>query len=87
MTLLRGMLRVFPNKEITVPALRVDLFAGRTLEQKRALAVALTEACVKALGVSPSSVDIIFNDVERHDWATAGKLWSDDAKPASPSST
>lgn len=81
------MLRAFPNKEITVPALRVDLFAGRTLEQKRALAVALTEACVKALGVSPSSVDIIFNDVERHDWATAGKLWSDDAEPASPPST
>ena len=69
-----------------MPALRVDLFAGRTLEQKRALAVALTEACVKALGVSPSSVDIIFNDVERHDWATAGKLWSDDAKPAAPPS-
>lgn len=67
-----------------MPALRVDLFAGRTIEQKRALAQALTDACVKTLGVSPGSVDIIFNDVERHDWATAGKLWSDDSKPAPP---
>jgi 4-oxalocrotonate tautomerase len=65
-----------------MPSLRVDLFAGRTIEQKRALAVALTEACVKALGVAPASVDIIFNDVERHDWATAGALWSDQPKPS-----
>ncbi len=70
-----------------MPTLRVDLFAGRTIEQKRGLAVALTEACVKSLGVSPNSVDIIFNDVERHDWASAGKLWSDDGKPAQVPST
>lgn len=70
-----------------MPALRVDLFAGRTIEQKRALATALTEACVKSLGVSPGSVDIIFNDVERHDWATAGKLWSDNATSTPSTST
>jgi 4-oxalocrotonate tautomerase len=28
-------------------------------------------------------VDIIFRDVERHDWATAGTLWSD-RTPAPP---
>ena len=78
------MLRLLIPRRHARPALRVDLFAGRTIEQKRALAQALTEACVKTLGVSPGSVDIIFNDVERHDWATAGKLWSDDTKPAPP---
>ena len=60
-----------------MPTLNVQLFAGRSVEQKRALAAALTEACVKTLGSSPDSVDIIFSDVERHDWATGGKLWSD----------
>ncbi len=67
-----------------MPTLRVELFAGRTLEQKRALAQALTEATVKTLGGSADSVDVIFCDVERHDWATGGKLWSDPppAKPA-----
>lgn len=62
-----------------MPTIHVELFAGRTVEQKRALAAALTEATVKTLGGSPEAVDIIFRDVERHDWATAGQLWSDKA--------
>jgi 4-oxalocrotonate tautomerase len=64
-----------------MPTLHVELFAGRTVEQKRALAAALTEACVKTLGGSPDGVDIIFRDVERHDWATGGRLWSDPPPP------
>lgn len=62
-----------------MPTLHVELFAGRTVEQKRALAAALTEACVKTLGGKPEAVDIIFRDVERYDWATGGRLWSDPA--------
>ncbi len=65
-----------------MPTLRVELFAGRTVEQKRALAQALTEAVVKTLGGSAEAVDILYYDIERHDWATGGKLWSDPAKPA-----
>ncbi|MBN8509207.1 MAG: 4-oxalocrotonate tautomerase [Burkholderiales bacterium] len=64
-----------------MPTLHVELFAGRTVEQKRALAAALTEACVKTLGGSPDAVDIVFRDVERHDWATGGRLWSDPPPP------
>ena len=60
-----------------MPSIHVHLFAGRTVEQKRALAQALTDATVKTLGGSPEAVDVIFTDVERHDWATAGRLWSD----------
>ena len=66
-----------------MPTIHVELFAGRTVEQKRALAQALTEATVRTLGGSPESVDIIFRDVERHDWATGGALWSD-RQPAPP---
>ncbi len=70
-----------------MPTIRVELFAGRTVEQKRALARALTEATVKTLGGSPDAVDVIFVDVERHDWATAGTLWSDRTPaPAAPPS-
>ncbi len=60
-----------------MPTLHVELFAGRSVEQKRALALALTEATVRTLGGSPSSVDIVFVDVQRHDWATGGTLWCD----------
>ncbi|MFO1271381.1 MAG: 4-oxalocrotonate tautomerase [Rubrivivax sp.] len=67
-----------------MPTIHVELFAGRTVEQKRALAAALTEACVKTLGGSPDGVDVIFTDVERHDWATGGRLWSDPPPPKAP---
>ncbi len=67
-----------------MPTIHVELFKGRTIEQKRALAAALTEAVVKTLGGAPDSVDVIFRDVERHDWATAGQLWSDKLPSAPP---
>jgi len=68
-----------------MPLIQVSLFAGRTAEQKRAFAQAVTEAAVRTIGATPDSVDIIFTDVQRGDWATAGRLWSDPpAPPPSP---
>lgn len=68
-----------------MPTIRVELFEGRSVEQKRALAQALTEAAVKTLGGSPDGVDIVFHDIPRHNWATGGVLWSDKAaKPPAP---
>lgn len=66
-----------------MPAIRVEMFEGRTPEQKRLLAKELTEATVRALGVPADSVDILMFDVPRHDWATAGVLWSE-RKPSAP---
>jgi 4-oxalocrotonate tautomerase len=67
-----------------MPSIRVELFAGRSVEQKRALAAALTEATVRTLGVSPDGVEVLFVDIARHDRATGGTLWSDKAAPAAP---
>lgn len=64
-----------------MPVIRVELFTGRTVEQKRALARALTDATVATLGARPDSVDVIFTDVEKSDWATGGRLWSDPPEP------
>jgi 4-oxalocrotonate tautomerase len=66
-----------------MPAIRVEMFEGRTPEQKRLLAKELTEATVRALGVPADSVDVIMFDIPRHDWATAGVLWSE-RKPSAP---
>lgn len=65
-----------------MPTVRVEMFAGRTVEQKRALARELTDATVRALGVPASAVEVLFYDIEKHDWATAGRLCSD--APALP---
>lgn len=63
-----------------MPIIRVELFEGRTTEQKREYAKALTEASVRVLGIDPGAVDVIFTDVRKGDWATAGVLWSDKPK-------
>lgn len=60
-----------------MPTIRVELFEGRTLEQKRKLVKALTEAVTESIGSKPESVDIILVDVKKSDWATGGELWLD----------
>ena len=71
-----------------MPTIRVDLMEGRTPEQKAELAAEITRACVKVLGGSADSVDILFYDIARHNWATGGMLWSErpPAPPAGSSS-
>lgn len=69
-----------------MPTLRVELFEGRTAEQKRALAKELTDACVRVLGGSADGVDVLFFDMKRENWSTGGVLWSDKAAPPRPAS-
>lgn len=67
-----------------MPTIRVEMFEGRTPEQKRALVAAITDACVRTIGASPESVDILLFDIAKQNWATAGTLWSDKAAPPKP---
>lgn len=68
-----------------MPTLRVELFEGRTEAKKAELAQALTDACVAVLGSSPDSVEVLFYDIARRNWATGGVLWSQ--RIAAPEST
>ena len=67
-----------------MPTLHVEFFEGRTVEQKRALAKALTDATVRTLGGSADGVDVVFFDIARHDWSTGGVLWSDKGVAPAP---
>lgn len=60
-----------------MPMIHVEMFEGRTPEQKRALVAALTEAFVETAGGTPESVQIVLSDVPKAHWAKAGKLASD----------
>lgn len=64
-------------KEPAMPTINVQMFEGRTTEQKRAFVKAITEATCATLECGPESVDIIIQEVKKEHWATAGKLWSD----------
>jgi len=69
-------------RRVPMPTIRVELFEGRTPEQKRNLVAALTDAAVKTLGGSPESVDVLLFDIKPSDWSTGGVLWSE-KKPGS----
>ncbi|MFM8609527.1 MAG: 4-oxalocrotonate tautomerase [Burkholderiaceae bacterium] len=64
-------------KEFHMPSIHVEMFEGRTPEQKRNLVKAITQAVVDTLGGKAESVDIILTDIKRENWATGGELWSE----------
>lgn len=59
-----------------MPMIRVEMFPGRTSEQKQMFAAAVTEKFVEICGGTRQSVQIVFTEVARDDWATAGWLSS-----------
>jgi 4-oxalocrotonate tautomerase len=58
----------------------IQLFEGRTLEEKREFVEAITRTACETLGRASGAVDIILTDVKRENWATGGKRWSDEGK-------
>ena len=60
-----------------MPTYHIEMMEGRTVEQKKKLVEAITQATVDILGGTPEAVDIIITDIKRENWATGGKLWSE----------
>nr|WP_029351011.1 4-oxalocrotonate tautomerase [Bosea sp. 117] len=60
-----------------MPTIHVELFEGRTDEQKRDFARLVTREGSRILNAPPEDFDIIFVEVARQNWATAGQLHSD----------
>lgn len=63
-----------------MPFIRVELLAGRTLDQRRAFARAVTLAACEHLETEPQSVRIVFAELDGSDLARGGVLNCD--KPA-----
>ena len=60
-----------------MPVVIVEMWQGRTIEQKRKLVKGITEEFTK-IGVPQDQVHIIFKDNPKHNWATGGKLASEE---------
>ncbi|WP_028101599.1 4-oxalocrotonate tautomerase [Pseudoduganella violaceinigra] len=60
-----------------MPILRLEMRAGRTLEQKRAFAREVTRLAVDILACPPDSVDVVITEVPHENWAKAGTLVAD----------
>ena len=57
-----------------MPMITVDLFEGRTPQQKAQLVARITDAFVEVAGTAREHVWIVFNDKKKSDWAMGGKL-------------
>jgi 4-oxalocrotonate tautomerase len=60
-----------------VPVIRVEMFKGRTRDQKRALIKELTDSFLRTCGGYAESVFVIIEDVEKENWGIAGELMAD----------
>ena len=63
--------------EIDMPIVRVETGPGRTKEQKALLAMAITDAIVDIGKTTPEATIIVFEDVEKENWAQSGILASE----------
>jgi 4-oxalocrotonate tautomerase len=60
-----------------MPIIRVELWNGRSLEQKRELVKALSETTARIANCSVDSVYVIIDEVAKENWGAGGQLCSD----------
>ena len=60
-----------------MPRVRVEMWPGRTDDQKRELARAITESVVNIARTSAEETIVIFQEIPKDSWAKAGLLASD----------
>ncbi len=63
-----------------MPFVIVEMWEGRTVEQKRALVKAITDAMIEHAGAKPDHLHVVIHESELHNWGRAGVLGSDEAK-------
>ena len=63
--------------EIPMPLITVELFEGRSVEQKRQIVAGLTKTMCDITGGNPSAVQVMIRDVQKSDWGFGGELCSD----------
>jgi 4-oxalocrotonate tautomerase len=60
-----------------MPVIRIEMLAGRTVEQKRELVDVLTRETARIVGSNPASIFVVIEDVAKENWGVGGRLISD----------
>jgi len=60
-----------------MPIVRVEMWSGRTEAQKKELARVITDAMVNIAHTTADATIVIFEDIERGNWAQSGRLASE----------
>lgn len=61
-----------------MPIVRIEMWSGRTVAQKKELARVITDAMVNIAHTTPEATVIVFEDVSKDNWAQSGKLASEE---------
>lgn len=69
------ILRCWEEREM--PIVQIEMFAGRTVEQKKQLVEKVTAAIVETVGAKPESVSIIIREMAKENYARGGQLESE----------
>lgn len=64
------------NREDIMPVVIIEMWEGRTVEQKKRLVEGITSAFAE-IGTRPEVLQIIIKDNPKHNWAVGGKLSSE----------
>ena len=61
-----------------MPIVRVEMWTGRTVAQKKELARVITDAMVNIAHTTADATIIVFDDIPKENWAQSGLLASED---------
>jgi 4-oxalocrotonate tautomerase len=67
------------TKETNMPIVRVEMWSGRTVAQKKELARVITDAMVNIAHTTSDATIIVFEDIPKENWAQSGLLASEEA--------
>jgi len=57
-----------------MPMVRIELYPGRTPEQKKECAREIVQAMQKHLNAKPESIQVVYADVQPSDWLQGAQL-------------
>jgi len=60
-----------------MPVVVVHMFEGRTVEQKRKLTRAITDAMIEHAGAKPDALHVAIQEYTKENWARSGVLGCD----------
>ncbi len=60
-----------------MPVVTVQVWSGRTVDQKRKLVKAITDAMVEHMDARPDGIHVVIQDVPPDSWGRAGVLGID----------
>ena len=63
-----------------MPFVTVEMWEGRTIEQKRRLVKAITDAMIEHANCTPDHLHVVIHESSKENWGRAGVLGIDEAK-------